>query len=116
MANYYPTPGIGFKRMLSKSFKIITVAEFKTSKLCCSCENETENPISRKNPKPYKDDIKTVHSLLRCKNVNCNKYYDRDVNGSKNILKLAFHHIKFGERKNTFVRQNEDEEKKPLNP
>ena len=116
MANYYPTPGIGFKRMLSKSFKIITVDEFKTSKLCCSCENETENPISRKNPKPYKDDIKTVHSLLRCKNVNCNKYYDRDVNGSKNILKLALHHIKFGERKNTFVRQNEDEEKKPLNP
>ena len=109
MANYYPTPGIGFKRMLGKSFRIITIDEFKTSKLCCSCEDETLNPISRKNPKPYKDNIKTVHGLLRCKNKNCNKYYDRDVNGSKNILKLALHYIKFGERKIAFARPKKDE-------
>ena len=74
-ANYFPTPGIGFKKMLSKHFKIVTIDEFKTSKLCHNCEYETENPISRKNPRPYKNDIRKVHSLLHCKNGNCNKLW-----------------------------------------
>ena len=44
---------------------------------------------SRKNPKPYKTGTYKVHSLLRCKNVDCNKYWDRDVNASLNILKIG---------------------------
>ena len=105
MRNYFSTPGIGMKRMLSKYFKVVTIDEFKTSKLCCACNSETENFMKRANPKPYKrEQIITVHSLLRCKNVNCNKFWDRDVNGSTNILKLAQNYLENSERLDPFKR------------
>ena len=66
MRNYLPTPGIGLKKQLSKHFKIITVDEYKTSKICSNCNNELEKYMIRKNPKPYKTGCITVHSLLRC--------------------------------------------------
>ena len=93
MRNYFPTPSIGIKRMLCKHFKMVTVDEFKTSKLCACCSSENEKFQMRDNPKPYKTGSSLVHSLLRCKNVNCNKFWDRDVNGSTNILKIATNYI-----------------------
>lgn len=105
MANYYPTPGIRMKRMLSKHFKIVTIDEYKTSKLCVNCEHETENILYRRNPKPYKSNYIAVHSLLCCKNINCNKLYDRDINGSSNILKLGLHYLHHKCRKNNFKRK-----------
>ena len=113
MRNYFPTPGIGMKRMLSKYFKVITIDEFKTSKLCCACNSETENFMKRSNPKPYKrEQTIEVHSLLRCKNVNCNKFWDRDVNGSTNILKLAHNYLENSERLENFRREKRVNKKK----
>ncbi|AYV82100.1 MAG: transposase [Homavirus sp.] len=115
-ANYFPTPGIGFKRKLSKYFKVITIDEFRTSMLCHSCESETEQKFSRKNPRPYKDNIVKVHSLLHCKNGDCNKFWDRDVNGSLNILKLAEHYLEYKTRKYNFRRDIKKDEILPIIP
>ena len=52
----------------------------------------------RKNPKPYKEGCIKVHSLLRCKNVNCNKLWDRDVNASINMIRIVNSHIKNSKR------------------
>ena len=61
--------------------------------------------MKRNNPKPYKrDKTITVHSLLRCKNVNCSKFWDRDVNGSTNILNLALNYLDKNERLDNFKR------------
>ena len=56
-----------------------------------------------------------IHSLLRCKNVNCNKLWNRDINGSLNILKVGkeilynnTRPIKY-RRSNTGTSQNEVE-------
>ena len=87
------------KRKLSKHFKIITLDEYRTSKLCHNCEHETTNFQVRDNPKPYRKNCILVHSLLRC-----NKFWDRDINGSLNILKLADNYIKTKERINSFKR------------
>lgn len=104
MANYLSTPGIGMRRMLKKHFMQIKIDEFRTSKLCFACEHETENFMIRKNPKTYMSGDIKVHSLLRCKNVNCNKLWDRDTNGSSNILKLAKYYIEKKSRKEKFRR------------
>ena len=61
-----------------KRQKIITLDEYRTSKLCHNCEHETTNFQVRDNPKPYRKNCILVHSLLRC-----NKFCDRDINGSQ---------------------------------
>jgi len=106
IANHYSTPNIGTIKMLGHNFKVLLVDEYKTSKLCCNCNSENEKFMVRKNPRPYKTDNITLNSLLRCKNVKCNKFYDRDVNGASNILNLALHHIKSNERKDKFRRKS----------
>ena len=93
MRNYVSTPGIGIKRKLANYFKIITVDEYKTSQTCYNCENKLENFQLRENPRPYKEGNHFVHSLLRCKNVNCNKFWDRDVNASLNMVKIIKQYI-----------------------
>jgi len=98
MRNYLPTPGIGLKRKLEKYFKIITVDEFRTSKICSNCNRELEKFMIRKNPKPYKKGYVKVHSLLRCKNVICNKLWDRDVNASINMVRIITNYIKNNSR------------------
>lgn len=98
MRHYLSTPGIGLKNKLSKYFKIITVDEYKTSKICSRCDKELEKFLIRKNPRPYKEEYKTVHSLLRCKNVDCNKLWDRDINASINMIRIIKSHIKNNNR------------------
>ena len=93
MKNYIPTKGIGLRRMLSKYFPVYLVDEFRTSIRCHSCKSKNDYVINRKNPRPYKNNTICVHSLLRCKNVNCSKYWDRDINGAQNIREVAELHI-----------------------
>jgi hypothetical protein len=93
MRNYIPTKGIGLRKSLAKHFEIYLVDEFRTSICCHNCKHENENFMKRKNPRPYKTNTIYVNSLLRCKNVNCSKYWDRDINGALNIRELAERHI-----------------------
>jgi hypothetical protein len=72
-------PVLKLKNHLRKWCKVIDVNEFRTSKLCCKCHNETEK-VSYNSVK--------VNSVLRCLNNECGMIIDRDINGCKNILKM----------------------------
>ena len=88
MKNTSSVPGIGFKRRLAKVFKLYNVNEFRTSKLCSSCNDEVEGflkipPKSNKDLQSFvplggqkiyrqaspNDKPNISHELRRCKNV-----------------------------------------------
>ena len=58
------------------------IDEYNTSKRCSKCYSETE-----KMKYPYPEGIRTVNDVLRCKNEMCRTYFDRDINGARNMLK-----------------------------
>lgn len=84
-----PTKGIGMRKIFRQAgYRVYLVDEFRTSCKCAKCNGgECEKFMTRKNPKPYKDNIILVHGLLSCK--NCNNVWNRDVNGATNIYKIA---------------------------
>jgi len=88
-----PIKGKGIRTLFRKSgYNTYLVDEFRTSCKCCNCEGgECKKFLVRENPKPWKDYNSLVHGLLRCKS-GCG-LWNRDVNGSKNIYKIAFNHI-----------------------
>ncbi len=110
LRGFMPTKGIGLKRTLSKYFRIINIDEYNTSKMCHYCGKETEKFMKRKNPKPYKDNEIIVHGLLRCKNVICNKYFERDFNGAFNIRKICISYLK-NKAKPTYLKRVKKKEK-----
>ena len=62
---------------------------------CENSESRNEKFMYSKNPRPYcreKTPNVLVHGLLRCKSCSCT--WNRDVNGSKNIFKVALAAIK----------------------
>lgn len=90
-----PTKGKGFREMFRRNdYNVYLVDEFRTSKLCHNCHHITEKFLKRSHFK-NKDKTMIVHGLLRCTNVKClevqgkYRYWNRDVNGALNILKLA---------------------------
>jgi hypothetical protein len=50
-----------------------------------------EEIMIRGNPKQWKNNYALVYGLLRCKS-GCG-LWNRDVNGAKNIYKIAYNHI-----------------------
>ena len=83
------------KNELKKWCKFVVIDEFKTSKICCKCHNETEK-MSYNNIK--------VNSVLRCKNNECGTVIDRDINGCKNIFNLFITALEGKERPKVFCR------------
>jgi transposase len=59
--------------------RVETIDEYNTSKKCSKCYNDTE--------KMKYPEIGTVNDVLRCKNEKCRTYFDRDINGARNMLK-----------------------------
>ena len=58
-------------------------------------------------PRPWKTgNMKTVHSLLCCTNINCNRFWNRDVNGSLNILEIGKSILFTGDKPLCFKRPN----------
>jgi hypothetical protein len=85
-----PTPDNRLRRLLIKNgFSLYLINEYLTSSVCSKCKGKVEKYYEKDNPKPYKENTITVHSLLRCKNVECGKLWNRDVMASKNILEKA---------------------------
>ena len=87
-----PTLGIGTRRIFRRhGFNVYLQDEYRTSCKCHECFHDCLNieNLKVKDPRPWKhnDGVKYrgVHGLLRCKNVNCKRFWNRDVNGSKNI-------------------------------
>lgn len=82
MRNFISTPGIGLKNKLRKSFKIFNIDEFRTSKMCYSCENETEKFLKIDNPK--KKNEERFRNWLKKNNIKFQKWISRHKgNGQK---------------------------------
>ena len=64
---------------LRKWCRVETIDEFNTSKKCSKCLSDTE--------KMKYPEMRTVNDVLRCKNEKCRTYFDRDINGARNMLK-----------------------------
>ena len=90
-------PVLKLKKHLRKCCKVIDVNEFRTSKLCCKCHNETE--------KVYYNGVK-INSVLRCLNNECVMIIDRDTNGCKNILKMLIVSLNQMDKPEAFKRTN----------
>jgi hypothetical protein len=88
-----PIKGKGIRTLFRKSgYDTYLVDEYRTSCKCCNCEGgECKKFMVRDNPRPYKNNTILVHGLLRCKS-GCG-LWNRDVNGAKNIYKIAYNHI-----------------------
>ncbi len=95
-----PTKGISMRRLFRKNgYKTFLVDEYNTSKMNHFTGEEMEKFRKRKNVRPWKNDIKKMHGLLRSKNIlknkSCNNVQgkhillNRDLNGSLNIRQKA---------------------------
>jgi hypothetical protein len=116
MKYFMPTKGIGLKKRLPKEFPIVNVDEYNTSKKCYNCGSDIIKFMRRENPRPYKKNEILGNGLLHCKNGLCDKYFDRDLNGSLNIRKIALNSInsiarpKYLQRKRRKIHTSFDDE------
>ncbi|KAF1786418.1 hypothetical protein PC116_g24726 [Phytophthora cactorum] len=106
-----PSPVKGLKEALRKRAMVVSMDEFRTSKLCSQCHQSLSSvqyptpvfPKGVQKPKRRKmkgkilprdwsrAEIKSKHChvVLRCENEDCEaRYWDRDVNAAINMLEL----------------------------
>ncbi len=91
-----PSKGKSFRKVFKNHrYKIYLVDEYNTSKKLYKNGGELEKFKIRRNPRPYKNNLRKVHGLLRLKSVHNSKMpkktiiVNRDKNGSLNILQKA---------------------------
>ena len=88
-----PVKGIGFRKTLRRGgYKVFLVDEFRTSRMCCECQDENgvnEKFRRVKSPKPYQAKRKILcNGLLRCR--TCKRLWNRDLNAAINIWNIAY--------------------------
>jgi hypothetical protein len=112
-----PIKGKSIRKLFRENgYKVYLVDEFRTSCMCSKCKINTakcEKFMIRENPKPYKKGNILVHGLLKCK--ICGSVWNRDVNASINIYRIAKNAINKIERPLYLCREkmNENKEEKP---
>ncbi|KAH9258667.1 hypothetical protein BASA81_003169 [Batrachochytrium salamandrivorans] len=87
-----PTKGVGMRKLfLRAGYEVVLVDEFRTSCTCFGCEGGAcEKFRVVENPRPWmraKRPMVLRHGLLRCK--TCERLWNRDRNGSLNIMRCA---------------------------
>ncbi|KAG2922662.1 hypothetical protein PC117_g15920 [Phytophthora cactorum] len=115
-----PSPVKGLKEALRKRAMVVSMDEFRTSKLCSQCHQSLSSvqyptpvfPKGVQKPKRRKmkgkvlprdwsrAEIKSKHChvVLRCENEDCEaRYWDRDVNAAINLLELLKSEVQGGE-------------------
>ena len=103
-----------FELELRKHCKVISIDEFRTSKLHNVCFNELINQYSLMKIKDGSCCNHKVHSVLHCKNNGClGITMNRDDNASQNILDIFLYSLMFGpcQRHPAFDRSRNLEEK-----
>ena len=106
-----PVKGIGLRRIFRKAgYQVFLVDEYRTSVRCSYCgENngicETFKKV--KNPRFWRRVMQpevVCHGLLKC--TTCMRLWNRDVNASSNIWKIAASAIAGNDRPNYLKRNN----------
>ena len=119
------TPNKKYEKILSKNFMMLKLNEFRTSIIEYKSEIKCENLIKKNeyknmkitsvfaleklkiiNEKKYKEEIKEkrIHKILTCKtSENQMKYINRDINATKNMIKIMKSYIKSGIKPKIFV-------------
>lgn len=98
-----PTPNRGIKKLLSKTFRIVEVPEYRTTKTCYKCGEEVGSAVKHLNEKTGEQ--RDCRGLRRCKNENCAVYWTRDYNAALNIRANYMHYVEHGTWHPRFVRQ-----------
>jgi hypothetical protein len=82
-------PVMRLERELRKHCRVVSVDEFRTSKLHFDCKTQLHNQYSEKRCKDGAAKTVKVHSVLHCRNSGCHGMtVNRDVNAARNILRL----------------------------
>ena len=98
------------ERELRKHCKVISVDEFRSSKLHESCHCELQKTYCQKADKNGVVRRVKNYSVLFCANRSCNGMrVNRDVNASRNILALLQSELRNGNRPIAFRRSSQDE-------
>jgi hypothetical protein len=66
-----------------RKYEVWLVKEFRTSKSCSRCHNADTNC------EPYVFKEKARHGLLRCKNVTCKQFHNRNANATCNMIRVV---------------------------
>lgn len=88
ITNQPPSPGIGLRNRVAKLYETVTVDERYTSSICPHCDSEVDHPKKDRNGKD-------IHHLLRCKNENCGRWWQRDVMAVANFKRQVEHGLHF---------------------
>lgn len=97
-----PAPVKKLRRELKKrGAKVVLIDEFRTSKCCSGCSTSLCENVSYMNKKG--NNVK-CHQVVRCLNNECSTYWQRDVNGSRNIRSLLMALVNGEERPSALCR------------
>jgi hypothetical protein len=111
-----PSPVVGIKRFLAKSFDVVTVDEFRTTMTCCKCGMREMARVPERDIKYLKDEVemkKDNRALRRCPNVDCGVLFSRDYNAAINIARQGRHLQEHGEPDPWFRRPKKNEQSSP---
>ena len=108
---YISTPGIGFKRLLSKKFKVYTLNEYKTSQICSKTLEKTSNLVV-----PIKEKLTKLHSVQTYQMLN-NRLgcINRDKNAIHNYKTIVHSLLENGKRPLAFAK-NSSNQRSTKNP
>ncbi|KAK1930498.1 hypothetical protein P3T76_014169 [Phytophthora citrophthora] len=98
-----------FERELARYCTVIPIAEYRTSKVHFDCEQELKIQCSQRLCRDGEIRTQKVHSVLHCLNNGCHGMtVNRDVNASRNMLRLLQCKLRDEDRPVAYTRQAKD--------
>ena len=98
-----PVEARGFSTIFCRTgYQVFLVDEYRTSCRCSAvydgkdCAGKCSTFTKRRNPKPMRSNIITVHGVLKCE--TCGALWNRDDNAARNIYRIAFNATHGGNR------------------
>ena len=83
-----PVKGKGFRTLFRKNgYGVYLVDEFRKSCRCSGCGGICSKFRECENPRPYRDGTILRHGLVKCQ--TCSRLWNRDVNASSTMWKIA---------------------------
>ncbi|KAH9255465.1 hypothetical protein BASA81_006584 [Batrachochytrium salamandrivorans] len=91
MQHHAPTRRVGMRRLFEKAgYLVVLVDEYLTSRTCYACDGRCAKFKMVPQPRPWMRETRPQvlrHGLLRCN--DCSRHWNRDRNGSLNIMRCG---------------------------